>query len=560
MLKSLHIKNFAIIQHLELQFFAGLSTLTGETGAGKSIIIDAMGLVLGDRADSSLIRAGEESAEIILVVELAEKSNILTWMQDNDFDSDSECILRRVMRVDGKSRAYINGVPVPLKTLRSLGERIINIYGQHAHQSLMQTATQRQLLDQFAGNVKDLATLTTCFQDWQEQKVRLQSLSENAGDIASRIDLLRYQVEELDQLSMSENEFSDLEKLLVRLSNAEELKHISSGASHQLKNDESQDVYTQLSAVIGQIEQCITNDSSLTDTQQSLQESITLIDEAASELAHYAEKISLEPQMLAETQERMSLIDQISRKHKISPEQIPQLHQELSQELETLTQPDYDLETLTAQCQKSEQKYTHLANKISQKRTEAGHKLSQEITLALAQLGMQKAQLEIAVTADQQANSHGTDKVIINIQTNPGQKMLPLTQVASGGELSRISLAIQMIAVEHLEVPVLIFDEVDSGVGGAVAEVVGRALRDIGEHKQVMCITHLAQVAASAHHHYRVNKYSENKDTSSAIEYLDAEQRVSELARMIGGVKLTQNTYSHAQEMLDTFSSNQSIS
>ena len=218
MLKSLHIKNFAIIQHLELQFFAGLSTLTGETGAGKSIIIDAMGLVLGDRADSSLIRAGEESAEIILVVELAEKSNILTWMQDNDFDSDSECILRRVMRVDGKSRAYINGVPVPLKTLRSLGERIINIYGQHAHQSLMQTATQRQLLDQFAGNVKDLATLTTCFQDWQEQKVRLQSLSENAGDIASRIDLLRYQVEELDQLSMSENEFSDLEKLLVRLS------------------------------------------------------------------------------------------------------------------------------------------------------------------------------------------------------------------------------------------------------------------------------------------------------------------------------------------------------
>ena len=349
MLKSLHIKNFAIIQHLELQFFAGLSTLTGETGAGKSIIIDAMGLVLGDRADSSLIRAGEESAEIILVVELAEKSNILTWMQDNDFDSDSECILRRVMRVDGKSRAYINGVPVPLKTLRSLGERIINIYGQHAHQSLMQTATQRQLLDQFAGNVKDLATLTTCFQDWQEQKVRLQSLSENAGDIASRIDLLRYQVEELDQLSMSENEFSDLEKLLVRLSNAEELKHISSGASHQLKNDESQDVYTQLSAVIGQIEQCITNDSSLTDTQQSLQESITLIDEAASELAHYAEKISVEPQMLAETQERMSLIDQISRKHKISPEQIPQLHQELSQELETLTQPDYDLETLTAQ-------------------------------------------------------------------------------------------------------------------------------------------------------------------------------------------------------------------
>ena len=560
MLKSLHINNFAIIQHLELGFFAGLSTLTGETGAGKSIIIDAIGLVLGDRADSSLIRADEESAEIILVIELAEKSTVLKWMQEHDFSTDSECILRRVMRTDGKSRAYINSVPVPLKTLRELGEQIINIYGQHAHQSLMQATTQRQLIDQFAGNTSELKTLSEYYRLWQEQTQRLQSLSENANDIASRIDLLRYQVEELDQLSLSDNEFCDLEKLLIRLTNAEDLKQGSLHASHQLKNDESQDIYSQLSHVIAHIEQCAANDEKLNDAQQSLQEAITLIDEAAGELSHYAEKISVEPQTLAETQERMSSIDQISRKHKIPPEQITQLHTQLSEELDTLTQQDYDLDALSEECEKSQQKYTALANKISKKRIQASHKLSQQITQALTKLGMQKAKLEFTVTSQQPANSHGTDKVVINIQTNPGQKFLPLTQVASGGELSRISLAIQMIAVEHLEVPVLIFDEVDSGIGGAVAEVVGRALRDIGEHKQVMCITHLAQVAASAHHHYRVNKTSENKDTSSAIEYLDSEQRVSELARMIGGVKLTDNAYSHAQEMLNIFSSNKQAS
>ncbi len=560
MLKSLHINNFAIIQHLELEFFAGLSTLTGETGAGKSIIIGAIGLVLGDRADSSLIRAGEETAEIILVIELAKNSAILDWMQEHDFSADTECILRRVMRADGKSRAYINSVPVPLKTLRELGEQIINIYGQHAHQSLMQATTQRQLLDQFAGNTNQLKTLSEYHQHWQKLTQQLQNLSENANDIASRIDLLRYQVEELDQLSLSENEFADLEKLLIRLSNAEDLKQMSSQASHQLKNDDSQDIYSQLNEVMSQIEKCAANDEELNNAQQSLLEAITLIDEAAGELSHYAEKINVDSQSLAETEERMSLIDQISRKHKISPEQITRLHSQLSQELETLTQPDYDLDVLNEECKKSEQKYIALADKISKKRIQASQKLSQQITQALSKLGMQRAKLEFTVTSQQPANNHGTDKIVINIQTNPGQKMLPLTQIASGGELSRISLAIQMIAVEHLEVPILIFDEVDSGIGGAVAEVVGRALRDIGEHKQVMCITHLAQVAASAHHHYRVNKTAESKDTSSAIEYLDSQQRVSELARMIGGVKLTENAYSHAQEMLNIFSSNEPAS
>lgn len=552
MLKSLHIKNFVVIQSLELQFFEGLSTLTGETGAGKSIIIDAIGLVLGDRADSGLIRAGEKAAEISLVIELADGSNILKWLKQNDFDADNDCILRRVIRNDGKSKAYLNNVPVPLKTLKELGERIINIYGQHAHQSLMQATTQRDLVDQFAGHDADLAQLKTLFLDWQALQKRFQQLSANASEISSRIELLSYQVEELDQLNLAENEFADLEQQLSRLSNAEQLKQISANASYQLSDNDNQDIRTQLNQIINQVSQCLANDSALTDTHQSLLEALTLIDESASELSHYTEQVNLDPQELAQTEERMSSIDQISRKHKVMPEQIPVLHEQLKNELAALTQPDCDLDSIASQIQTAEQATVKLAEKISHNRSVAADKLSADITRALGKLGMQKAKLEVQVTPAKQMSSTGRDKVVIHIQTNPGQNMLPLTQVASGGELSRISLAIQMIAVDKLEVPVLIFDEVDSGVGGAVAEVVGKALRDIGEHKQVMCITHLAQVAANAHHHYRVNKYSQDKDTASVIEYLDQEQRVTELARMIGGVKLTENTYLHAQEMLET--------
>ena len=552
MLKSLHIQNFAIIQSLELHFFSGLSTLTGETGAGKSIIIDAIGLVLGDRADNGLIRAGENSAEIVLVIELADDSNILNWLIENDFDAESECILRRVIRKDGKSRAYINNTPVPLKSLKEFSERIINIYGQHAHQSLMHSSTQRELVDQFAGHSDELTALKDLHHDWQILQQRVQQLRDNASEISSRIELLSYQVEELDQLSLAENEFAQLEQNLSRLANAEQLKQVTATASHRLRNDDNEDISSQLNQLSNQVEQCLAEDPSLTNTHQALLEAVTLIDEAASELSHYAEQVSLDPQALADTEERIAIIDQISRKHKIAPAQIPALHVQLRQELDSLTQPDCDLDSLTSQLQQAEQQTMALAEKISNNRSAAAGKLSTEITQALAKLGMQKAKLDIQVSPLKQLTSSGLDKIVINIQTNPGQNMLPLTQVASGGELARISLAIQMIAVDKLEVPVLIFDEVDSGVGGAVAEVVGKALRDIGAHKQVMCITHLAQVAANAHHHYRVNKYSEDEDTASAIEYLEHEHRVTELARMIGGVKLTENTFLHAQEMLET--------
>lgn len=553
MLKSLHVKNFAIIESLELDFFSGMSALTGETGAGKSIIIDAIGLVLGDRADNNLIRTGKDSAEIILVIDIEAHSNSAKWLQEHDFEFESECILRRIVRKDGKSRAYLNNVPVPLKTLKEFGERLINIYGQHAHQSLMNIASQRELVDQFAGHKKDLNELEQLFTNWKKQSEQYENLSRNSSEIQSTVELLRYQVEELDQLNLESNEVSLLEQKQKRLANAEELKQSTLGASHQLQNDDGTDIYSSLNQICSQVSQLLENDKSLESTSQSLEEAFTIISESASDLRNYAESIEIDPEELFQTEERLNNIDQIARKHKVSADEIIALHEKLNTELSQLTQPECDLDSLYEILQQTENDYKTLAKKISKKRKTVANKLSKGITEALAKLGMEKARVEVSVTYDDNSNptSYGYDAIVLNVQTNPGQKMLPLSQVASGGELSRISLAIQMIAVDKLDVPVLIFDEVDSGVGGAVAEVVGRELREIGEHRQVMCITHLAQVAANAHHHYRVNKYSEDSDTSSAIEYLSRSDRITEIARMLGGVKLTENTFLHAQEMLE---------
>ncbi|MEM7304346.1 MAG: DNA repair protein RecN [Pseudomonadota bacterium] len=553
MLKSLYINNFAVIETLELDFSSGFSALTGETGAGKSIIIDAIGLVLGDRADTNLIRTDKTSAEIILLMDLNHLSSAREWLEQNDFEQESECILRRVIRNDGKSRAYINGTPVPLKLLKEFGERIINIYGQHAHQLLMHASTQRELLDKFAGHQEKLNQLADIFTQWSKQTEQYQQLYKNSSELESKIELLRYQVEELDLLDLQANEAEQLEAVHKKLANVEELKKSSLAASHQLMNDEGADTYSNLNQVCHQIQNLLGNDQSLNKTHQNLEEALTLVNDAATELRHYAESIEIDPEALVRTEERMASIDEISRKHKVTPNEITHLHQQLSDELKKLTQPDFDLDYLLEQIKKTEHDYQKLAQSISKKRKSVAKQLSANITLALSKLGMEKATLEVAVknSMKESFTRYGLDNICINVQTNPGSKKLPLSQVASGGELSRISLAIQMIAADSLQVPVLIFDEVDSGVGGAVAEVIGKELRNIGDSRQVICITHLPQVAANAHHHYRVNKQSDNDDTASAIENLEHSERINEIARMLGGVTLTENAYLHAQEMLE---------
>ncbi len=554
MLKSLHIQNFAIIDHLELEFFNGLSVLTGETGAGKSIIIDAIGLVLGDRADISAIRPEKDSAEIILVVDTPPESACAAWLHKHDFEFDDECILRRIIRRDGKSRAYVNNVPVPLKTLKDLAERIINIYGQHAHQALMHAATQRLLIDQFANNKKQLAQLKELYKQWCTQKEIYDRLLAGSNDIRSTLELLRYQVEELEQLSLNENEVEQLELTHKRLANAEDLKQTALHASHQLKSEDGNDVYSKLGFVFNDVTSLVKTDLQLQEVNQSLEVAYSLIGECANELRSYADSIEIDAERLAQTELRLEAIDQVARKHKIRPHEILPLFAKLTSELEELNKPEYDVDLLNQQLKQLEIEYRKLADEISNKRKKSAEKISIEATNALANLGMEKARVEVIVDYDEQnpPSTFGLDTIEFRVQTNPGQKMLPLAQIASGGELSRISLAIQMIAVDKLNVPVIIFDEVDAGVGGATAEVVGKELRNISEHRQVLCVTHLAQVAANAHHHYRVNKQADQTTTASAIDYLDRSERISEVARMLGGVTLTENTFLHAREMLET--------
>ena len=403
MLKSLHIKNFAIIEELELEFFSGLSTLTGETGAGKSIIIDAIGLVLGDRADNNLIRAGKDSAEIILVIDMDSNSHSAKWLAHNDFEVEEECILRRIVRKDGKSKAYINSVPVTLKTLKELGECFINIYGQHAHQSLMNTATQRELVDQFSNHKSSLSSLEALFTSWKEQKHRFDELSKNSSDIQSTIELLKYQVDELDQLNLANNEISELEHKHKRLANAEELKHSTMQACHQLKNDDGSDIYSQLNNVSSQINALVKNDTSLQSLGQSLEEAFTIISESADDLRNYADNVEVNAEELFETEERLAVIDQISRKHKVSANDLIALHEKLANELSALTKPEYNIEALKEQLKETEINYKNLAKKISSKRKTIAKKLSKEITQALTKLGMEKAIVEIAVNYDDTA-------------------------------------------------------------------------------------------------------------------------------------------------------------
>lgn len=554
MLKSLHIHNFAIIRDLELDFHTGMSVLTGETGAGKSIIIDAIGLVLGDRAELTAIRAGEERAEISLLVDLSQLENSRRWLVEHDFDTDEDCILRRVLKRSGTSKAYINNVPVPLKTLKEFGELIINIYGQHAHQGLMQTSHQRQLLDQFAENEKLCESVAKQYQIWSERQRHYQSLSQNSQDINAKLELLSYQLQELEGLNLQPNESEELTQRHLILSNAEQLKQGSNQISHQLKNEEGNDLSTTLGHINNELDALATHDPSLNTIASALNEALILIEDNATSLRHYADRVEVDEQELLMVEERLTNIEQISRKHHISSEEIPVLHAQLQTEYDQLNLPENDIETLAAMLQESEQKYRDLAKKLSQKRIKVAAKLSKSITQALTKLGMSKAKLEISVSGldSNKPSQFGLDSIVFNAQTNPGQGMAGLAQVASGGELSRISLAIQMIAADKLDLPVLIFDEVDSGVGGAVAEIVGQEMHNISNGRQVFSVTHLAQVAAKADHHYRVNKLADDKDTASAIDYLERQDRVTELARMLGGLNLTEKTLSHAEEMLDS--------
>ena len=551
MLTGISIRNFVTVESLQLDLSAGMSALTGETGAGKSILIDALGLVLGDKADNSLIRHGMEKAEITAEFDLAQLPGIRDWLQSNDLDDAGECLLRRTINRKGRSRAFINGTPVTLATLEALGNQLVNIHGQHAHQSLMQRAHQRELLDAFAGNCELTAELSRAWRAWKELGDTIENLEKAQQERDSRLDLLRFQVDELQQLDFKQGEWSSLEQEQKRLGNAESLLADSQQLLSLLYEDGGARELLQRAVVLAG--RMAGSDTELpADALEMLNSALIELDESTPLLQQYADSIEQDPQRLQEIDTRMASLLQAARKHRIEPEELTAHLQQLESQLSAIESSGEQLEQLRKEQSAVQDEWSRLARKLGKARSKAAEALSAQVTQTMQTLSMPDGTFSVNLVQSEsgQPREHGLETVEFLITTNAGQPPQPLTRIASGGELSRISLAIQVATIGLSTIPTLIFDEVDVGIGGGVAEIVGSLLRQLGEQRQILCVTHLPQVAAQAHSHLRVAKESSEAGGMTSVSMLDEEKRVLEIARMLGGIELTRKTLDHAREMV----------
>ena len=549
MLTQLTVSNYAIAERVELQFAKGMTALTGETGAGKSIVLDALGLAMGGRADAGAVRHGAKRADITATFDVCNIPEAGEWLAQHELDDDNDCILRRVISKDGRSRAYINGQPCPLTHLKELGGVLMDIHSQHQHQSLLRRKPCK-LLDEFAG-VETLAIDTReAWKTWNQIRQRLTERQQNADEAEAKLQLLRYQVEELDRLALEDGEQEQLEQEQAQLSQADTVLHNSHQAALLCTEDETSaaDLVRQ---ALQQLEQLPVDVPALADTIQMLNEAQIQISEAGDNLRHFVEDYEADPARLTEVEERLSAIYQMARKHRITPEELPELHQRLTAELAELDSGEGSLEQLEAELESQRARFDELAGKLSEARAKAAAELDQRVASELAQLSMPNMQFITHLNRNkgEEPAPHGLEEIEFLVSANPGQPARPLAKVASGGELSRISLAIQVVVAQTSTTPTLVFDEVDVGIGGGTAEVVGRLLRTLGSNGQVLCVTHLPQVAAQCHQHLFVSKFTEQDATFSKIETLDDKGRISEVARMLGGVDMTEHTIAHAREM-----------
>jgi len=550
MLNHITINNLAVVDSLALELNNGLTVLTGETGAGKSILIDALGLVLGDRAEASAIRHGAERADIVAEFELQDPG-IEQWLNDNELDSDGECLIRRTINAKGRSRGFINGQPVPLQILRELGEQLVNIHGQNTHQALLKTEEQRSLLDNFAGTGTLRKELNQYYQQWKKKSAEYNQLKQDTKERDAKLALLRFQVKELNNFEFQENELSALEDEHRKLSNANRLIETSQSIHFQLSQDEQNSINHLLSRCQIDLQDLSELDLTLKPISELLSNALIQVDEASSELRHYLDSLELDPGRLQWLDERISGIYDLSRKHRVETFELFAHIETLKKELEHLENADVHLETLHEAVAAAQSKYFKLAKKLTGNREKASVLLAEQVIKHIQELGMKQCIFEIRLLASnaEQPQLHGMETIEFYVTTNPGQPLRPLSKVVSGGELSRISLAIQVVTAEFSHIPTLIFDEVDVGIGGGIAEMVGNKLRLLGLKAQILCVTHQAQVASQAHQHLNVYKQSDAQSTATKINQLDEKQRVEELSRMIGGIKITEQTRSHAREM-----------
>ena len=551
MLTHLHIRNFALVISLDLDLHAGMSVLSGETGAGKSILLDALGLTLGDRADSTVVRHGAERAEITATFQIDTLDGVQAWLRDHELDSEDECILRRTVGTDGRSKAFINGQPIPLQSLRELGEQLVDIHGQHAHQSLLKREVQRQLLDTFAGHLPLLGKVGEACRQWQHLNSEYQKLSRLASDRETRLELLRFQYNEISSLQLNANEWQELNEEHAVLANASRLLEGSQQAVGTLSENDEYTVSSLLQHCLNALRELQGYDQRLASCCEMLESAAIQTSEATSELRHYINGLELDPQRLEWVEQRLATIHNLARKHRIEAEALPELQQQLEQELNELEQADNRLAGMHQAIEQALAEYQRLAEKLSESRNKAAKRLSSEVSQQIHALGMGGGKLEVQLSVNDKGPSiFGNEAVDLLVSANPGQPLRPLSKVASGGELSRISLAIQVVTANQDGIPTLIFDEVDVGVGGGVAEMVGKQLRILGERRQVLCVTHQPQVAAQGHQHYRISKQNSKGETFTTVDQMHEEERVEEVARMSGGLTITEQTLEHARELL----------
>ncbi|MBW8191417.1 DNA repair protein RecN [Neiella marina] len=551
MLQQLTIQNFAVVASLTLDWHAGMTTITGETGAGKSIALDALSLCMGARAEAGMVRSGAAKTDISASFDVRRQPEAVLWLQQQDLVSDdaSECIIRRTITKDGRSRGYINGHPVPAHQLKALGGMLINIHGQHAHLDLLKSERQQELLDNFADNHNAQAKVASTYKQWQQTLKQLKTAQNQQESLRDRLQLLRYQVNELNEFNPEQGEFEQLELEFKRLSNAVELMTTCHNSQQLLSAAEPENVMTMLHQVQQLLATAGEVDASLKPTLALLEEARIQLDEAGNELDTFATNLASDPERLNQVEQRLQKTLDLARKHQIQPEQLAAHHHQLSQELSQLDDPEMQLEQLQQLVEQTELEYHNAAQALSKRRRHAGKKLAIAIVDEVKQMNMPYTKIEFSVTPAK-PSSQGSDSIQLLVSTNPGQAPGELAKVASGGELSRIGLAIQVVTHHSQITPTLIFDEVDVGISGPTASVVGRMLKSLGDQSQVICVTHLPQVAANGHQQLFVDKLIEQSVTETRVTLLDKKSRIHELARLLGGEQITERTLANAQELL----------
>ncbi len=547
MLCRLTIRDFVLVDRLELEFQAGFGTLTGETGAGKSILVDALAFALGERADAGLVRSGGERAEVTAEFAL-DGSTAAGWLREHDLDSDGSLLLRRLVDTNGRSRAYLNGSPVTVQQLREVAERLVDIHGQHAHQSLLRSDAQRALLDSHARLEPLLAEVATAWRDWREARDSLDVASQGIEALAAEREQLAWQLGELETLGFSLAEWQALNDDHRRLAHAASLVE-GAQLSLQVLAEGDTACEARVATVANRLEGLAEYDPALSEVACLLQSAQTELAEAISALRRYASHVELDPQRLNELERRIEAVLDCARKFRCKPDELPALLARCQERLTVLGEAA-DLDGLAKRLAAAGERYGQLAQRLSAERTAAASTLGREVSQVMQQLALGGGSFEVALVPVAGGNASGLEQIEFRVAGLAGDQSRSLAKVASGGELSRISLAIQVVTSQAARVPTLIFDEVDVGIGGGVAEVVGRLLRELGVERQVLCVTHLPQVAARANWQWLVSKTADAGQVRSRVATLDGERRVEEIARMLGGIEITAITRQHAREML----------